>query len=98
MGGRGERDLRVPRALRRLVRAELAGDAGEVLRPAQAVPHHRVVVAELAEPREHAAELGHRHPVRRGELAQGGPPDRALQMDVQMRLREAGQVTHAARI
>jgi hypothetical protein len=50
--GGGEAHLDVPDALGRLVHAELGGNAGEVLRLAQAAAQHGVVVGETAEPAE----------------------------------------------
>jgi len=94
VGGGGERDLRVPGPVRSLVGAELSRDPGEVLRPPQAVPDQLVVRGELAEAAEGTAPVGDGHPVAVADDAERVPPDRALEVDVQMGLGQQRQVTH----
>jgi hypothetical protein len=94
VGGGGERDLRLPGPVRGLVGAELGRDPDEVLRPPQAVPDQRGVVGELAEVSELTAAVRDVDAVARADLAERGPPDRALQVDVQVGLGQQRQVTH----
>lgn len=92
-GGKG--DLGIPRPLRRFVLAELEGDTLEVGRGLQALAHQRVVVGELFET---AAKLvdrdGNVDAIGLPDLLQGAPTDRALDVDMQVRLRQTSQVAH----
>ena len=97
-GGRRERDLGVARALRGLVGAELHRDPPEVLRPAQDGRVRgscgRRSGGTRRTPRGPSGGAGTRSAGRRADLPQRRPPDGALQMDVQMRLRQKHQVAH----
>ena len=94
VGGGGEADFRVTGPVRGLLGAELSRDPGEILRAPQAAPDQLVVGGELAEAREGTAAVGDAHAVAVTDLAERRPPDRALQVDVQMRLGQQRHVTH----
>ncbi len=91
--GRGERHLRVGGALGHLVGAVLDGYPVEVLVGQQAV-------ADQLVRREERCRIGDRGFLRnpeapgRSHLGQGLRPDRALQVHVQVRLRQGQQITH----
>ena len=86
----------------REVGAELLGDAAEVLRPVQQSACLRVVLDEIEEPVETPGVST--EPVRQGsaaaigELLQGLDPDRPLEVDVQLRLREGSEVSHLSMV
>ena len=97
---RGEHDLGVPNAVAHLVLAELVGDPPEVLGLGQQGTGGDVLrdeVVEVREPPSAAGEAGrHGGTGEVGQLLDGRDPDRTLQMDVQLCLREEREVSHAA--
>jgi hypothetical protein len=98
-----EDDLRVPHALCRKVLTELVGDATEVLELSEQAAQHGVLLDEMeAVPERRPAvgseRLGHRTAVPVRQLTDGLGTQRALEVDVQLRLREPGKVSHAAMV
>jgi hypothetical protein len=95
---RAEHRLRVPDAGGREVLAELLGDPAEVVRGRQERARLPVVPDEVHEPVEppgvvaEAVRDGHAVPI--GELPDRGDPDRTLEVDVQLGLREGTEVAH----
>ena len=81
-----------------LVLAELVGEPPEVLDAPEQRAHRRVLPDEIVEPREPPSTVdqsggnGRARPLR--ELAHGRDPHRALEVDVQLRLRKGREVAH----
>ena len=97
--GGGEDDLRVTDALGGEVRTQLPRDSMEVVRLVQQIADAAVLVDEMEEsieaPRVVGLEgTGQRATVRVRELADRCRLDRALEVEVQLRLGEGAQVSH----
>jgi hypothetical protein len=88
-------------ALRRLVLAQLVGDPGEVLGALQAGHHLQVLLDEVREVDEAPGPVGAEGAGdgtagARRQVHQGVRSDGTLEVDVQIGLRESGQVAHGA--
>jgi hypothetical protein len=97
--------LQIADVLRRRVLANLAHDGREIVRGAQAIANRNVdlnEVRKIAKAKVLAqagfVRRGGRHPIPLGELQQGGRAHRALEVDVNLRLRHAPHEGFEARI
>jgi hypothetical protein len=95
--GEREGDLRIADPIRRPVPAELVGDAAEVVGLTQALQAGDPLIDEVPEVAERVPALpqtvGQRDAVPGGELDHGGRSHRALEMDVEVHLRQRPQVS-----